>query len=181
MKLLRVFTGLLPVTRAVMAGSSANYTLAPGTVDSGGLRGTSANYTVNGSLIAGGAGNSAGYTARTGFAGQLEEPVTGVAVPTAIRITALPAALDEADTRQLAAFLLSSDGRLTPLALDSVSWSVQSGPLTGISAGGLATGVFAGPAGGRAGGGWRGGGRGRRRPGRVRLLGHRRCRPAGWA
>ena len=60
---------------AVMAGTSANYTLAPDTVDGGGLRGTSANYTVNGPPSPGGAGSSANYTARTGFAGQLIDAV----------------------------------------------------------------------------------------------------------
>ncbi len=124
---------------AGFAGTSANYSLVPDAVDSGGLRGTSASYSLNASAMAGGAGASSGYTTRTGFAGQLEDPVSGGAVPIAIRITALPAALNEAGSRQLAAFILNNDGRLTPLAADSVSWSVQSGPLTGISAGGLAT------------------------------------------
>lgn len=132
MKPARLFLAVFLTPPGVMAGTSANYTLAPDTVDSGGLRGTSANYTVNGSAMPGGAGTSAGYTARTGFAGQLPEVV-------AINITATPLTVDEGNTRQLSATLLLDDSTTTPLAAGSVSWSVPGGPLTGISASGLAT------------------------------------------
>ena len=95
-------TLMTPTTRCTMwrwafiswttsSGTSANYSLVPDAVDSGGLRGTSASYSLNASAMAGGAGASPIYTTRTGFAGQLEEPVSGGAVPIAIRITALPA------------------------------------------------------------------------------------------
>ncbi len=137
MNLPRLLSVFLLMARAVMAGTSANYTLAPDAVDSGGLRGTSANYTVNGSAMAGNAGSSARYTARTGFAGQLQEPFSGLAA--GIIITASPATVNEGSTRQLNATLCYDDGRSTPLAAGSITWSVQSGPLTGISAGGLAT------------------------------------------
>jgi hypothetical protein len=137
MNLLPKLAGCFLMAPAVMAGTSANYTLAPDAVDGGGLRGTSANYTLNGSAMAGNAGASVNYTARTGFAGQLFEAVTGAA--TAIIITALPPAVNEGSTRQLSASLLHDDNSTTPLAATSVTWSVQSGPLTGISAPGLAT------------------------------------------
>lgn len=119
-----------------VAGTSANYSLAPGAVDSGGLRGTSTDYTLNGSAMAGGAGSSANYTARTGFAGQLLDAVSALA--TAVRITAAPPTVNEVSTRQLQAVLLYDDSTTTPLAADSVTWSVDSGPLTGISPTGLA-------------------------------------------
>ena len=131
------FVCTLLMAPAVMAGTSANYTLAPDAVDSGGLRGTSANYTLNGSAMAGGAGSSANCTARTGFAGQLLEPV-GVSAA-GIAITAFPRTINEGSTQQLNATLLYDDNTTTPLAAGSVTWSVVSGPLTGISANGIAT------------------------------------------
>jgi hypothetical protein len=120
MKAARLFPALLMVAPAVLAGTSANYSLAPDAVDGGGLRGTSANYTLNGSAMVGGAGASAAYTARTGFAGQLAE-------------------LNEGASRQLNAILLYDDGSSSALSAGSVTWSVQSGPLTGITTSGLAT------------------------------------------
>ena len=137
MKLVRLLFAVLLISPGVMAGTSANYTLAPEAVDGGGLRGTSANYTVNGSGMAGTAGSSANYTARTGFAGQLLDAVS--AVTTGITLAASPQTVDEGSTRQLGAILLYDDGTSTPLAPGSVAWSVQSGPLTGISTSGLAT------------------------------------------
>jgi hypothetical protein len=126
-----VFVSLV-MTRAVMAGSSANYTLAPDTVDHGGSRGASPHYTLDRSTAAGTAGSSASYTARTGFAGQLFEVI-------AIDISASPLTVSEGDSRQLGATLLFDDSTAGVLAAGSVSWSVQSGPLAGINASGLAT------------------------------------------
>jgi hypothetical protein len=137
MKPAPVLFALLVMPRIVTAGTSANYSLAPDAVDGGGLRGTSANYTVNASAMAGNAAASANYTARTGFAGQLEEPAGFYAV--AISIAALPATVNEGSTRQLSATLHYSDSTAVPLPADSVAWSVQSGPLTGVSTAGLAT------------------------------------------
>jgi hypothetical protein len=136
MKPARFIFAVLLMPPVVMAGTSANYTLAPDTVDAGGLRGTSGNYTVNGSATSGGAGSSANYSARTGFAGQLLDAVTAVA--TAIAITASSPTVSEGTTRQLGAILLYDDSTTAPLSAGSVAWSVQSGPLTGISASGLA-------------------------------------------
>ncbi len=137
MKRLPFFVCFLLMTRAVVAGTSANYSLAPDAVDGGGLRGTSSNYTLNASAMAGNAGASANYTARTGFAGQLEEPAGFYAV--AISITAIPATVNEGSTSQLSATLHYSDNTTVPLAAGSVTWSVQSGPLNGVSAAGLGT------------------------------------------
>jgi hypothetical protein len=63
---------------AAMPGGSANYRLTPAIVDGGGLRGASASYTASFSAGPGGAGGTASYTARGGFAGQL-----GIVFPTA--------------------------------------------------------------------------------------------------
>ncbi len=139
MKPLPFFVCFLLMTKPVIGGGSANYTLAPDAVDNGGLRASSANYTLNGSAMPGGAGSSADYTSRTGFAGQLQEPVAGSPVAMAITVTASPVTVNEGATRQLNATLHYDDGSSTALAAGSVTWGVASGPLSGISATGLAT------------------------------------------
>lgn len=117
-----------------LAGTSANYTLAPDTLDNGGLRGTSANYTLNPSVTPGLHGTSTGYALRTGFAGQLAD-----AIATALDITASPLTVNETGTRQLSGTLIYDDLSTEPLAAASITWSVQSGPIAGINASGLAT------------------------------------------
>src|SRR5436190_1542340 len=114
-----------------VAGTSANYTLTPDTTDTGGLRGISTNYTVNSSSTPGGVGSSAGYTVRTGFAGQLFDA-------TALTLAASPLTVSEGATLQLSAALRGDDNSTISLPPASVAWSVQSGPLTGIGTSGLA-------------------------------------------
>ncbi len=132
MKPPRSLIGLILTAHAVTAGTSANYTLAPDTVDGGGLRGTSASYTVNASVTSGGAGSSAAYAARTGFAGQLLDPA-------GLSLAASPLTVNEGDTRQLSSTLLYDDSTTAPLIASDVAWSVASGPLAGLSPTGLAT------------------------------------------
>ncbi|HWB02360.1 MAG TPA: hypothetical protein VG796_05000 [Verrucomicrobiales bacterium] len=135
--MLRLPFAILLLPSGLMAGGSANYSLAPDALDAGGLRGVSASYTVNFSAMPGNAGNSADYAARTGFAGQLLDAVFAVA--TGISVSASPPTIDDGGTRQLAASLLYDDSTSFPLSPSVVRWSIQSGPLTGISASGLAT------------------------------------------
>ncbi len=116
------------------AGTSASYTLAPDAIDACGLRGTSANYVLNASAMPGGHGTSTAYTLRGGFAGQLAD-----AIATAIDLFASPLSVHEVGTRQITAALVFDDLSTQPLAAESVSWSVQSGPIAGISPDGLAT------------------------------------------
>jgi hypothetical protein len=117
---------------AAYAGTSANYTLAPDTLDYGGLHGASAAYVADFSAAPGGAGASGAYVLRTGFAGQLLET-------SGITLVASPVTIDEGGARQLGAVLVYDDSSTAPLAPDSVTWSLQSGPLANISATGLAT------------------------------------------
>ena len=131
MKPTRSLTGLFLTAHAVTAGTSANYTLAPDTVDGGGLRGTSASYILDASATSGGAGSSVAYTARTGFAGQLLDPA-------GLSLAATPLTVNEGDTRQVTATLLYDDSTTAPLIAGDVAWSVESGPLTGISDAGIA-------------------------------------------
>ena len=119
---------------AAMAGTSANYCIAPAALDNGGLNTSSANYRANSSAAPGVAISSARYSGRTGFAGQL-----GDVVATSIALTASPLTLDEGGTRQLSATLVYDDQTTSALAAGSITWSVQSGPITGISDAGLAS------------------------------------------
>lgn len=119
---------------AAMAGTSANYSIEPAALDNGGLNTSSANYRANSSAAPGMAIRSLLYSDRTGFAGQL-----GDVVATAIDLTASPLTLDEGGTRQLGATLVYDDQTTSALAAGSITWSVQSGPITGISSTGLAT------------------------------------------
>lgn len=79
----------------------------------------------------GGSATGGPYSARFGFAGQLYELKT-------LGITAAPATVNEGSTRQLAASAALDDATTLSLAPDAVTWSVVGGPITSISAGGLA-------------------------------------------
>jgi hypothetical protein len=126
--LLVLFLALAPVA---FAAESASYSLTPLALDAGG-RATSASYTLDSSTSPGGAAASASYAARTGFSGSLYDAV-------GLDLTASPLTVNESATRQLGAALLFDDSSRLPLAPTAVAWSVQSGPLLSISAGGLAT------------------------------------------
>ena len=114
--------------------TSANYTVATDTADSGGNRAASAVYSNDGS-----AGGIAGIstvaspaeTMKSGFIGQLTDA-------TALQLAASPATVNEGGTRQLSASLLNDDLTTTALLATEVAWGIQSGPLT-IDSNGLAT------------------------------------------
>ena len=115
--------------------TSASYSISTETINSGGARTTSADYTNNGS-VGGIAGVSTvaspAETAKSGYVGQLFD-VTG------FTLTAVSLNVNEGTTDQLAAWQTLDDATFLAVPAASVAWSVQSGPLTGISAGGLAT------------------------------------------
>jgi hypothetical protein len=114
--------------------TSANYTVITDTLDDGGKRTTSTNYTNDGS-IGGIAGISTvaapAETAKSGYIGQLYE-ITGLV------LDATPTTLNEGGTRQLSAAQLLDDSTTLAVNASSVAWSVLSGPLTSINASGLA-------------------------------------------
>ena len=120
------------VARPAPAGTSANYSLAPETIDTGGGRGTSASYTVNAASTHGAAGASTTYGARGGFAGQLTDAPSLVLVAT-------PSAVNEGASRQIDAFLVQDESILVPQNASTLTWSIVSGPLTNVSPSGLAT------------------------------------------
>jgi hypothetical protein len=126
---------LAPLGANAGSRNSANYSIPSDTTDSGGRRSTTAAYVNDGSV--GGIGGIStvavpSETARHGYPAQLID-VTNIV------ISANPTNINENSTRQLAARLGYDDGTVSPLAGASVSWSVLNGPLSGVSAGGLAT------------------------------------------
>ena len=126
---------LFPLAAVAGSRSSANYSIAADTADSGGRRATTVAYSNDGSI--GGIGGRStvaapAETARHGYIGQLFDL-------TNIIVSAVPATINEGSTRQLAARLAYDDGTTTPLAPATVAWGVVSGPLSGVSAGGVAT------------------------------------------
>ena len=120
---------------AAQAATSANYSLEPAVLDNGGLGTSSTNYRANSSAAAGGAVSSPLYSARTGFAGQLD-----AAVATSIVITAPLLEVAEGGTCQLGASLVYDDQTSSELPPASLAWSVLSGPISAISSTGLITG-----------------------------------------
>ena len=137
---MKTFLLLLPAMLAPalsFAGprTSANYSIATDTTDTGGKRATSAAYTNDGS-----AGGVAGLstvaapaeTAKHGYLAQLYD-VTG------LTLTAVSLNVNEGATDQLGAWQALDDATFLAVPAASVAWSVQSGPLTGIAASGLAT------------------------------------------
>ena len=122
---------------AALAGprTSANYSIFTDTLDAAGTRTTSTRYTNAGSAssIAGISTIAApAETAKTGYMGQLFD-VTGLVVnSTALNV-------NEAGTLQLAAWQLLDDATFLAVDAGAVNWGVVSGPVTGVSASGLAT------------------------------------------
>ena len=126
---------LLLTTAHAGPRSSTNYTITTDASDAGGRRATSANYTNEGS-----AGGIVGVstvaapaeTAKHGYMGQITEV-------TALQIAATPTTVNETATRQLSATELLDDLTTNAIPANSITWSVQSGPLSGINTGGLVT------------------------------------------
>lgn len=117
---------------AAAAGTSASYTLTPAAINTGGNAGASASYTFDTADDPGIPANSTGFISRTGFAGQLDE-IVGISG----RIT--PSPLPETTTGQLQATLLSSAGFITDFNPSEITWTILTGPLTGVTATGAVT------------------------------------------
>lgn len=128
---------LFALAAAAHAGSrgSTDYSIPTDSIDTGGQRTTSAAYTNDGSL-GGITGISTvatpAQTVKHGYIGQLTEV-------TALQLAATPTTVNETATRQLSAAQLLDDDSLNLLPATDVTWSVASGPLSGIDANGLAT------------------------------------------
>ena len=132
------FTLLLLLTASLaVAGprTSANYSILTDSIDAAGSRATSARYTnaASASSIAGISTIAApAETAKTGYMGQLFE-VAGLVLNSGAP------GVNEAGTLQLAAWQLLDDATFLAVDAGAVNWGVVSGPVTGVSASGLAT------------------------------------------
>ena len=126
------FLFLLPL--AAWAGRSADYSIDPTAIDSGGATSSSVDYTINASTAPGSAGASANYTLRSGYAGQLLDLVS-----IAIDEPSSPMTIQESGTLQLTVSAIYDDASKAVLSANDLTWSVQSGPLAGIDSLGLAT------------------------------------------
>ena len=121
--------------------TSANYSIAADTVDAGGGPAASANYAERAST-----GTIAGISTvadpavilRAGFLGRLYETTALLFRPPSGGALS-PATVAEAGTLQLSASQVLDDATVLPLSASSVTWSIASGPLASVSAGGLAT------------------------------------------
>lgn len=115
--------------------TSASYAVATDTADAGGQRTSSTSYTNDGS-----AGGITGLstvaapaqTVKSGYIGQLYDV-------TALQLAAAPLTVNEGSTRQLSATQVLDDATTLNVTANAITWTVQNGPLTGISTGGLAT------------------------------------------
>ena len=123
---------LIPAAVFAAPRTSANYTIAAETTDAAGRRATSAHYTADASSGGSvGISTAPGEVMKHGYLGQLYE-ITGLALTAA-------ATVNETAALQLAAMLTLDDDTLLALAPALLAWSVDSGPVTGISLSGLAT------------------------------------------
>jgi len=128
--------GLLAAFDATAASrSSANYSVPADSNDSGGRRSASASYRHDGCVgVIGGVGTVAvpAETMKHGYIGQLYEVSSLV-------LNATPTTVNEGATRQLNARASLDDATTLNVASSAVTWSLVSGPILSISAGGLAT------------------------------------------
>lgn len=113
--------------------TSANYTIATETADSGGRRATSASYTHDGSAgLVSGISTATGGTAKHGYIAQLFD-VTGLVVG------ASSSDVNEVGTLQISARQLLDDATFLALDAGAVAWSPVSGPIASVSSSGLVT------------------------------------------
>jgi hypothetical protein len=136
MKTIPVLTlAFLAATLHAGPRTSASYGILTDGVDNGGQRTSSAAYTNDASLggIAGISTVTApAQTAKSGYLCQFYD-VTGLVV------NSIAPSVNETATLQLAAWQLLDDASYLAVPATSVSWGVVSGPITGISASGVAT------------------------------------------
>jgi len=120
---------------ALIAGprSSSHYAIPTEACDGGGGSSASAAYSHIGN-IGGfvGISTAASKTAKHGYIGQLYEVKT-------VTLAANPPSVDEGAATQLSATATLDDGTLLKPAASQVRWSVDSGPISGISPTGVAT------------------------------------------
>ena len=116
-----------PTGHVTLPVSKGLYSLLLGDVSIAGMAAISATI----GLVAGISSASSQTVVKSGYVAQLAD-VTGLV------LTAPQSAVVEGTAIQVAAFEVLNDATTSPVHAESVSWSVQSGPLAGISTSGLA-------------------------------------------
>ena len=113
---------------------SASYAISAESFDAGGTAITSANYAINASAspIAAARQSSSSYAVMGGYSSQLYNVV-------GLQLNPSPASVNAGQTLQLGACEVLDDNTLIAVAPVLVSWGVASGPVSGITIGGLAT------------------------------------------
>lgn len=131
MKMMRmtilVSAGLFGLCSATFAASVNS------TIDGGGKRTTSANYTIDGSIGGiGGISSAAADTVKDSYIGQLYDVAS-------MTVTGTPSAVNEGNTSQLSGTATLDDATLLALAGSDINWSAPIYPLSSINGSGLAT------------------------------------------
>jgi hypothetical protein len=122
-------------TNTGLASPNDRHISATASLTSSGGKATSANYSDEatvGDIVGTSTGASAVVTLKSGFIGQLYEARS-------LAVSAAPAAVVESGTTQLSAVATMDDDSLVRLGGSDAKWSVQAGPLAGITLSGLAT------------------------------------------
>jgi hypothetical protein len=104
-------------------------------VDGGGLRTTSANYTMDGSVGGiGGISSASADTAKAGYIGQLTEVVS-------LTATGTPASVNEGATSQLSGTATLDDTTVTTLTGSDIDWGIVTYPFQSVDGNGVLTAV----------------------------------------
>lgn len=127
----------LSIQGAAFAGprTSTNYSITTDATDSGGAHTASAAYSSDGSIgaVAGvSTVSSPTEVAKSGYIGQLFDVVS-------LQLNSVSLSVNETATLQLTAQQLLDDASFLAVNANSVTWSVVSGPISGVDTNGLAT------------------------------------------
>lgn len=102
-------------------------------IDGGGLRTASANYTMDGSVGGiGGVSSASSETAKNGYIGQLTEVASVI-------VTSAPSSINEGSTSQLSGAATLDDDSVSALSGNDILWAAVAYPLQSIDSNGLVT------------------------------------------
>jgi len=122
----------------------ASSVITTSTIDGGGLRTTSANYAMDGSVGGiGGISSASADTAKNGYIGQLTEVVS-------VSATGTPASVNEGATSQLSGTATLDDTTVTALTGSDIDWGFVTYPFQSVDGNGVLTAaanVYASPVG----------------------------------
>jgi hypothetical protein len=137
--------GLAVVVAGVCCSTAFSASVnGPSTIDSGGFRTTSANYTVDSSVGGiGGFSSAAADTTKVGYIGQLTEVVS-------VTATSAPSQVNEGAASQLTGQSTLDDATVTTLTGSDIAWNFVTYPFQSVDSNGMLTAfanVYASPVG----------------------------------